>query len=202
MPLRLRSAGGGSVQLNSPVALATDVSVEVPGYAGAQLLTNKTPGATLQVQRAIVTAPGSFSAGNWTAYPGLSVTITPSSANSRILLMARASGEPNTDEHAIHWAFARNNTPFNLGDGAGSRLQVMVGGWSAYHGGDNDSTPVSVSFFTIDTPSTTAAVTYTVQVRQQGNAAFVYYSNRTVTDGDIGSYERMSSEIIAMEIAG
>lgn len=56
MPLRLRSAGGGSVQLNSPVALATDVSMEVPAYDGAKVLTDKTPGVVLQVVSASTNA--------------------------------------------------------------------------------------------------------------------------------------------------
>lgn len=89
MPLRLRSAGGGSVQLNSPVALATDVSMEVPGYAGAKLLTNKTPGCVLQVVNAYASGSLTSSSGSYVTLSGLSVTITVQ-ANSKILAFARS----------------------------------------------------------------------------------------------------------------
>ena len=89
MPLRLRSAGGGSVQLNSPVALSTDVAMEVPAYDGAKVLTDKTPGVVLQV----ITNKGTSAFGSFTTTSttpvsiGYSVTITPTSSTSKILYM-------------------------------------------------------------------------------------------------------------------
>lgn len=56
MPLRLRSAGGGSVLLKPPVAQAADVSMEVPAYDGAKVLTDKTPGVVLQAVSASTNA--------------------------------------------------------------------------------------------------------------------------------------------------
>lgn len=160
-------------------------------------------GTVLQVKRTFTNATGSISAGNWTDVPGLTVTITPSSTSSKILIFARNFGESSgQDEHGIHHCIARSGTQINLGQAAGSRIAIMFAGYSAYHGGaDMDSTPVSPTFFTFDSPATTSALTYTVQVKNQGSGAFTWYYNRTVADGDIGSIERGSSEIIAMEIA-
>lgn len=88
MPVRLRSAGGGSVQLNSPVALATDVSMEVPGYDGAKLLTDKTPGVTLQTvgfqfNNNVATSSATYSD------LGMSCSITLQKASNKVLLLAK-----------------------------------------------------------------------------------------------------------------
>lgn len=159
-------------------------------------------GTILQVKRTFTNTPGSMAAGDWTNITGLSVSITPTSTSSKILLIARPFGESaGQDEHAIHFCIARSGTQLNLGQAAGSRIAIMHAGMSAYNAPDQDSTPTSPSFFTYDSPNTTTALTYTVQIKNQGNGAFTWYYNRTVSDSDVGSIERGSSEIIAMEIA-
>lgn len=85
MPLRLRSAGGGSVLLKPPVAQAADVSMEVPAYDGAKLLTNKTPGVVLQVVKADSTGMVTTTSTSFVDLTGLSATITVA-AGSRVLL--------------------------------------------------------------------------------------------------------------------
>ena len=89
MPLRLRSAGGGSVLLKPPVALAADVSMEVPGYEGAKLLTDKTPGAVIQVQSVTDGTAFTISAAVGQVYYtlGTALTLTSKVANSKFLII-------------------------------------------------------------------------------------------------------------------
>ncbi len=89
MPLRLRSAGGGGVTLNPPVALATEAAIEVPAYDGAKMLTDKTPGTVIQV------AQGTGSGGatsTSTSYidDGLEVSLTPKKVGNRIVIMVQS----------------------------------------------------------------------------------------------------------------
>lgn len=158
--------------------------------------------SVVQVGYAFYNTPGTVGAGDWTDIPGLSVTITPKYSTSKFFIVCRSFGEPNTDEHSIHFCIKRNGSQINLGQASGNRLIIMHSGMSAYHGGDTDSTAASQTVFTYDAPSTTSPVTYTMQIKNQGNSGFTYAYNRTWGDGDAGSNERGSSEIIVMEIAG
>lgn len=92
MPLRLRSAGGGSVLLKPPVALTADVSMEVPGYEGAKLLTDKTPGAVIQVQSVTDGTAFTISAAVGQVYYtlGTALTLTSKVANSKFLIIGAA----------------------------------------------------------------------------------------------------------------
>lgn len=158
-------------------------------------------GNVLQVKRAFYNTPTSFAYGDWTTFPSLEVSITPFSANSKFLIFARVFGEPTYDEHGVHYCIRRNTTQINLGQEAASRITIMHAGHSAYHGGDNETTPTSPTIVTYDTPGTSDSITYTVQVKNQYNNAYTYYYNRTIADADAGSNERGSSELVVMEIS-
>jgi hypothetical protein len=88
MPLRLRSAGGGSVQLNPPVATSTDVVMEVPAYDGAKVLTNKTPGVSLQTLSFSLKTAFSTSSTSYVDI-GASCPITLQKSSNKVLLLAR-----------------------------------------------------------------------------------------------------------------
>ena len=186
MPLRLRSAGGGSVQLNPPVATSTDVVMEVPAYDGAKVLTNKTPGTVLQVVQAIKQDTQTINSTSFVDVDGLSVTITPSSASSKILVLCNVSlGAQNEGGLRV----VRNGSLF-LGSLNGTapsgNFATSVDDGPAY------STSSAVSML-LDSPASTSPVTYKVQAATlygTGRLCFInqypaswptYYSAGTVS---------------------
>ena len=136
----------------------------------------------------------------WYDYPNLSATITPKSTSSKIIIHFRYFIESNlNDEHRIGFAIKRNTTRINLGQSSGSRRAISFQPAIGYDG-DVDSTPVSGVMTTYDEPATTSAITYKPQMSVADDLTCAI--NRTVTDANSRHYERGTSEMIIMEIAG
>lgn len=196
MPLRLRSAGGGSVQLNSPVALATDVSVEVPGYAGAKILTDKTPGVVLQVVQGVYTGATTVASGTYVSLP-ISAVIVPKSTSSKILVRTVVHcGMTGTNE-GLHGRLVRNGSFVPVyGNAAGSRDQAWFhcgAHYSAYE-------QYAVMAEYLDSPNSIDAQTY--QIWGRGNSAsYPILINTCENDADSGATSRTVSTITLMEIA-
>ena len=130
----------------------------------------------------------------------LSVSITPSSTSSKILLQASLFYESsNTDNHELLWAFHRDSTRLGAAT-TGSRRGGIAINAQGYIAGDASSTPDSANILFVDTPSSTSAITYTVSFNSSHAANL--YINRSVVDSDSISYERGNCIIIATEIAG
>jgi len=153
-------------------------------------------GKVLQVQS--TTKTDTFSTSSLlTDIPGLSVTITPASTSSKILVMVQCM-ITGTNAGLI-LQLIRDSTAIYQGDAAGSRRQgSMVGlydsssGTGAYSAGANH-------FHFVDSPSTTNATTYKVQGGVIGSSTM--YIGRTQYDGDNENAARVPSTITVMEIA-
>ena len=117
---------------------------------------------------------------------GLSVAITPSSATSKILLMAWIPGQSflTGDENHGGCALLRNSTVLTTTDG---RLQGHTGGTT---GGFTALRTVQ-SIMYLDSPATTSAITYKIQGRVYTTAGSATY---------ITQFGNQTSAIIAMEI--
>jgi hypothetical protein len=120
---------------------------------------------------------------------GLSVSITPSSAASKVLVLMSFFGG-GTESTGLFANLVRNSTALNVGT-SGSPFNITA---SFYLGSNATYTGVPIMF--LDTPDTTAATTYKLQIFSgaDGNSVAV---NRRVSDTAIG----MSSTITLMEIA-
>jgi len=129
----------------------------------------------------------------FTDITGLSVTITPTLATSTILVMADVSTMQSADVSSGWARLVRDSTAVYLGDAAGSRTRAshMIG-WAS---GSNTGTPIFMTF--IDSPATTSATTYKVQV---GNQSGTTYVNQTSSATDSAIYPRTASSITVMEI--
>jgi hypothetical protein len=128
---------------------------------------------------------------------GLSISITPSSATSKILLMASVCIGQYTDGYNIYLRLARNGTGIGTSDSRGIFLSggtAMVG-WRAFNGYAMNGVPMNF----MDSPATTSAVTYTVQVCNSGGSSYPSYVNRQHT-ADTNWPQAGSSNLIAMEI--
>ena len=134
------------------------------------------------------------SASSFTDITGLSVTITPTSASNRILVMYTIMVGNSTSNFPMI-RLVRNSTPIAIGDVAGSRTQTTTCSWAT--GSNNTSDMQSMNF--LDSPATTSATTYKLQIFSFGGTQGI---NRNVRDDDAAYEPRGVSTITVMEISG
>ena len=128
---------------------------------------------------------------------GLTATITPSSTSSKIYVNGFIS--IGSQAYLVYCWLVRGSTQILKGDAAGSRPVVTVT-YGDYAGGNEIYNMQRTPFSYLDSPSTTSATTYKIQIRQYGTGA--WYVNRTHSDRDNADYEpRGTSVITLMEIA-
>jgi hypothetical protein len=173
-PLTLTSPVLTTPNLGTPSAL---VLTNATGTPSAINLSNATAlpkaalptGSVLQVVSANRSGEQSTTSSSFVD-ANLSLSITPTSATSKIFVMYTGSaGNDGTGE--CYLTLVRNST--NLGNGTQGMMRVWFNGSSGYHFGG-----FSMSF--LDSPATTSATTYKVQFRNQ--ASFVYISGGNSTD--------------------
>jgi hypothetical protein len=125
---------------------------------------------------------------------GLTATITPSAATSKILVIASlsAAGEPAVSRSTSQ--LIRGATPIAIADTAGSR----VVGTTAIPLLSAPEISSQILLF-LDSPSSTSALVYGVQVRCNDPGATTYV-NRSSNDANTTSISRAVSTITVMEI--
>ena len=142
------------------------------------------------------TTVGAGAASTWYDFTGFTVTITPTASNSKILVF----GQVLCGSAAGALTFIkmlRGSTDISVGTGSlGSRLACHSGAIGMNDANDNWAHVVPFSF--LDSPSTTSATTYKLQV-QVHNASQIYM-NRTYADGDVSYQPRGVSTITAIEV--
>jgi hypothetical protein len=149
-------------------------------------------GKVLQVITTNKTDTFSTSSSSLTDLTGLSVSITPSSASSRIMVFLSINYSIPQATGQQYFQLFRGTTAIAQGDAAGGRSQTSSQGAPAQ---DYLMTNYALQF--VDSPGTTSATTYKIQTRVTAGTGYV---NRTVTDTDSGVYPRGISTITVMEI--
>jgi hypothetical protein len=180
MSIVLQSSGGGSITLQEAVT-ASNLTITVPAVTGTMLTTAST-GTVLQVVNAtyatqITTASTTF------IDTGLTATITPTSATSKILVLVSQNGcYKGAGNTYIQLKLLRNGTNLiNLESiGAYSNTAVAVG------------TNASSTNY-LDSPATTSATTYKTQ--------FCSGDNSTTAAVQLTNGFQPTSTITLMEIA-
>ena len=131
----------------------------------------------------------------------ISVSITPSSTSSKMLISFRLFHEANNTQPWQSGTFIwRDSTKINIGTASGDRGTIMHGPSMGHITADAASTPDTHSTCTVDAPNTTSAIVYKIGFWTSVSATL--YVNRTVTDSNLNYMERGSSELIVMELAG
>ena len=131
----------------------------------------------------------------------LSVTITPTSATSKILLTTTVFFEgSNSGNQDYLWTFYRDSTKLGQTANLGNRRGGIMSTSNNHVSGNADSTPDSTAYSYYDSPNTTSAITYAVAFSFSSNSGNMFL-NRTHANTDSISYERGVSIIIAQEIA-
>ena len=177
------------------VAITTPADGQFLVYDNGDWVNSVPAGGILQVVQAIKTDTFTVSTTGVAAVTGLSATITPTSSSSKVLVIANvAYSRANGAEHGI-FRLTGGNTSTYRGDSAGSRTPGNFGGGFSPNGQD-DMALATITY--VDSPATTSATTYGVEVRAQGTS----WVNRSAVDGDQASRPRGASNIILMEVAG
>ncbi len=154
-------------------------------------------GGVIQVQSTTKTNVFTTTSTTFVDVTGLSVSITPTSATSRILVMAYYVLS-NANGTANYYAFSRvmrDATPLFVGDASGSRLQATS---QSSIPTSAASFPTGVSF--VDSPATTSTITYKIQVASESGGT----AELGAMGGDANqtNFARFPSSITLMEIAG
>jgi hypothetical protein len=136
-----------------------------------------------------------------TSITGVNATITPSATSSKVLISIRWAGEfGHTDIHNMSFGIHRGTTAIGNPATAGSRRLGITHVSAGYWNSNADTTPDTVSYEYLDSPSTTSATVYHATVIQAQGTSQTLYTNRTVGDGDNDTCERLTSTITLMEI--
>ena len=180
--------------------LVLDGNGDITGLvAGALPSTVIGAGGILQVVSATKTDTFSSSSYNtWVDITGLSVSITPTSSSSKILVFAAINYGGTSNSTGLALRCVRNSTPIGSSDAAGDRTSAFGG--TEEVGSVGTYSQFGVPFINLDSPATTSSTTYKIQLNLNDNygAAVI---NRTGYDGDTIAFPRSSSTITVMEIA-
>ena len=150
-------------------------------------------GKLLQVVQATKTDSTTTSSQAFVA-AGLQVTITPSSATSKVLILSSFTLTGSSSTQAYYKLVKNTSTDLFIGDAAGSRPRVSGGTFI-----DNSNYITNGNVMFLDSPATTSSTTYDIYIRA-GEANTIGF-NRSVTDANTADYgARAAASIIAFEI--
>jgi hypothetical protein len=159
---------------------------------------NLPAGSVLQVVQTVKSDTFTTTSSSYIDITGLSVTITPTSASNKILVIYNTTVGAQSGQYSVGLQLVRNSTAIYLGDTAGSRTRSSSWAWS--ESSQYAMIPTNGTF--LDSPATTSATTYKLQmINPYGSGGAVTYLNRNQVDGDNAVAGRTPSSITVMEIA-
>ena len=128
---------------------------------------------------------------------GLAATITPTSALSKILVIASVSQGLAEAGNRSGWTVARGTTNLVVPTSPGSRAPVVQ--YANNNFSDGSRNMIVGAFTFLDSPATTAATTYNVRAVVVSGQTF--FLNRGQTDNDANNSARSVSTITLIEVA-
>ena len=188
----------GAITIAAPAEAGLN-TLTLPASTGTVALTSDIPAPVTAVQTHLTTTSSQSNTANVrTNISGLNATITPSTTSKRIKITIRWNGEhSNNINYNQVFGIKRDTTDIGNPAAAGVR-PVGMAIVAVNYLSDATSTPDSATYTYIDSPATTSATTY--HATYLNKVAGTLYNQRTVTDGDNASYERLTSNIILEEI--
>ena len=157
-------------------------------------------GGIIQVKSVTKTDTFTKASGGGTAFvdvTGLSVSITPTRSDSKILVLYDMGWGSNTGHCSCR--LMRDSTPIKIGDASGNKTRVTG---QMHHAGSNDQYDIEqVSGTFLDSPATTSAVTYKMQVGTPFSSSYNIFVNYHQEESDLAWVGRGASSITVMEIS-
>ena len=172
------------------------MSMIVDGTAGLTFnnsTTQASAGVVLQVVQSVKTDTYSSTATSWTDVTGVSVSITPKFATSKILVTLNWSvGTNSTNTEDFMARLVRNSTAIAIGDNGGTDNVSKM----PLSGSQNNYITFDNSITYLDSPATTSATIYKLQMRNWTTASTYFVGRRGLNTSFI-----IPSFITVMEIA-
>lgn len=180
----------GATQLASTLDL-TGKTVTLPAGIGGKIL---------QVVNTDYTGLASSTSATPADVSGFSATITPSSTSSKVLVFVSVAFGFSNDAYP-YVLLKRNGTSISTGTSAtGSRINVFLSG-TGTSSGNTIYRYHQPSKSYLDSPSSTSALTYQIQLASPYNG-YIGYINRIYAGNDASYVQYPTSSITLMEVAG
>jgi hypothetical protein len=203
-------AVSGTTTLTLPTTSGTLVTGTTPsgtivGTTDTQTLTNKTlgtgtvmpTGSIVQVVQTVKTDVFSTSSTSWIDWTGMSVTITPKSATNKILITLTSGVSNDTANSFQYVKLVRGSTDIALGDASGSATRCWIDGAFGNVASLYDVTQKGLAGSFLDSPATTSATTYKVQVIRTLSGTAYFGRTATTIDANRSS---IPSVLTVMEV--
>ena len=196
------ASGGGSFSLQAPSSSANTRVMTLPDTADGTILTTKDPrtGNSLQVVQTVKTDAFTTTSSSLVDVTGMSATITPTSTSSKILVEVHIGISGGAQYSYAHYVLLRGSTQIGIGTGATGSNQTNISfatNWNT----PNEYIGHAASFQFLDSPSTTSATTYKLQVKS-GYASKALYVNRVNASYDETYNAKTASTFTLTEVAG
>ncbi len=169
------ASGGGSFSLQAPSSSSNTRVMTLPDTADGTILTTTNPktGNIIQVKQAYKTDIFSSTSGTFVDVTGLSLTITPSSTSSKVLirydvLLSGQSWTKGTVQLGLFFS-SDGGSSFNIiGNGTGGSSDHNVNSVQQLYSNGDSNTEANISGVSLEylhSPSSTAALQYKLQAR-------------------------------------
>jgi len=119
-------------------------------------------GKVLQVLYTQTASAQTISSGSYTDLTSMSLAITPSSSSNKILIRAGISGELTANDHGFGIGIVRGSTA------------VLTENTKALYGNGITELVARLPFEFLDSPSTTSATTYKIQVKTHDGNSVIF----------------------------
>ena len=212
--------GNTAIQLGNTVTTLNNMTLVTPalGTPSALVLTNATglpaaqltgtqtlpkgtlpTGSILQVVSTTKTDGFSIAGSNtFTDITGLTVSITPNFSTSKILIIVNVGAASMNGGGSSAYRLARGGTGIGVGTTAGSRQGAS---WRDFNGtGDPNASFGGRGFSFLDSPATTSATTYSLQLISENVTGYINISQNDLNTNDPRG-TRAASTITVMEIS-
>ena len=155
-------------------------------------------GGIVQVKQTVLDTVFSSNNTNYVDVTGMSVSITPKFNTSKILVMVTLRCAMNQSDRWSAYILLRDNQILFDGTADGSRTQCSI--WHIpFVGTGTGNTFGDKNITFLDSPASTSALTYKLQVKVQSGATA--YVNRSMNDSNADYGPRTSSSITVMEVS-
>jgi len=183
----LAGSSSGSVTVAAPAA-AGSTTLTLPAVTGTVITTTSPKaGNIIQVVQTVKTDIFTTTSTSFVDVTGFTASITPSSSSSKILISATTSNSASTTGGLVVYNLLRGST--NISQPA--TTPTFNGTMGTYATVVGALIPISINF--LDSPSTTSATTYKIQLRTNSGTCFL--NGRSIGDS------AFTSTLTLMEVA-